>query len=133
MKQMEYIIIDTLEPMRRFLKDTAFFQQTMYDGEPIAHEYLEEHLDQVIDRVIDCVSHEQLAHSRLWDYANEIKDNGFLTDAAPDAKKLAQGVVEFGDTLTQHFKDLNAYDTKHQLGYHLSGRIAHADLILARI
>jgi hypothetical protein len=133
MEQTEYLIIDTLKPLGRFLKDTAFFRQTQYDGEVIAQEYIEDYLDQVLDRVIDCVSHEHQAHSRLWDYANEIKDNGFLTDSAPESIVLAQGVVVLGDALVDQLRELRAYDEKHQFNYHLSGRIAHADLILAKI
>jgi hypothetical protein len=130
----EYIIIDTMEPMRRFLNDTAFFKHNKTcEGEVIAQDYLEEYLDMVLDRVVDCVSHEQMAYSRLWDYANQIRDEGFLTDEGQSSIALAQGVVELGEQLAQQFKELRAYDHNKQLNYYLSGRIAHADLILARI
>jgi hypothetical protein len=81
---------------------------------------------------LDCVSHPDQVHSRLWDFSHELRDEGRMTDTEPEANKLAQGVVEFGETLAEQLKMLGAYENK-ELGYYYSGRIGHADLILSRI
>lgn len=126
----ENVIIDTLYPMRRFLKDTGFFVDLMLEVDRAA---MEEYLDQVLDRLVDCVAHSTQAHSRLWDYANELRDESFLSNSSESNRKLSQAVVELGDTLTDHLQTLGAYDDTKQLRYYYSGRIAHADLILTRI
>lgn len=129
MQKTENIIVDTLYPMRRFLKDTGFFTGLVPDVERLV---LEEYLDQILDRVLDCVSHPEQAHSRLWDYSHELRGYGELTDSVEETSKIAHSMVEFGETLCDQLQMLGAYDQK-RLGYYYSGRIGHADLILTRI
>lgn len=125
----EYVIVDTLFPMRRFLKDTEFFTGMVTE---VDAQSLEEYLDTVLDRVLDCVSHPEQVHSRLWDYCHELRDHGQITDTEEETKKLAEGVLVLGETLADQLKMLGAYENK-ELGYYYSGRIGHADLILSRI
>lgn len=128
MPRAEHIIVDTMQPMKRFLKDSHFFASAA----EISQDYMEDYLDNVIDRVLDCVSHESQIHSRLWDYANQLKDYGNFRNETEEAMRMAQCVVEFGESLAERLKAIGAYNNR-QLGYYYSGRIAHADLILTRM
>ena len=130
MSKSTYMIIDAAWPMKRFLMETGFF--TTLAGET-NKEYMEEYLDSILDRVIDCVSHEQMVQSRLWDYANELRFEGEIADAEREGETLARSIVALGEGISDQLRALKAYDEKRQLGYYITGRIANSDLILERI
>lgn len=121
------IIIDAIAPMSRFLKDTGIFNS----GNEYWVESTENYLDELIDRVVECVTHEQQALSRLWDFFHEITNSRNVYDSEEDAYRIAHSAVVLGETLHDHLKMLGAYENQH-LRYFYSGRFGRTDLILSR-